>query len=139
MDPNTSDIEIVCLGEKIRAHKLILTSRSLVFSAMLQSNMVESISNEIIIDYANKDVLKKMVHQDECINCVLENASACLNQDWEDQIKESPRMMLQILKHFLKEHTIVSQEISRSGREGTGLIGDLMRATAFLVDSKVKL
>ena len=135
MDPNTSDIEIVCLGEKIRAHKLILTSRSLVFSAMLQSNMVESISNEIIIDYANKDVLKKMVHQDECINCVLENASACLNQDWEDQIKESPRMMLQILKHFLKEHTIVSQEISRSGREGTGLIGDLMRATAFLVDS----
>ena len=139
MDPNTSDIEIVCLGEKIRAHKLILTSRSLVFSAMLQSNMVESISNEIIIDYANKDVLKEMVHQDECINCVLENASACLNQDWEDQIKESPRMMLQILKHFLKEHTIVSQEISRSGREGTGLIGDLMRATAFLVDSKVKL
>ena len=139
MDPNNSDIEIVCLGEKIRAHKLILTSRSLVFSAMLQSNMVESISNEIIIDYANKDVLKKMVHQDECINCVLENASACLNQDWEDQIKESPRMMLQILKHFLKEHTIVSQEISRSGREGTGLIGDLMRATAFLIDSEVKL
>ena len=46
---------------------------------------------------------------------------------------------LQIMKHFLKEHTIVSQEISRSGREGTGLIGDLMRATAFLVDSKVKL
>ena len=91
MDPNTSDIEIVCLGEKIRAHKLILTSRSLVFSAMLQSNMVESISNEIIIDYANKDVLKKTVHQDECINCVLENASACLNQDWEDQIRESPR------------------------------------------------
>ena len=91
MDPNNSDIEIVCLGEKIRAHKLILTSRSLVFSAMLQSNMVESISNEIIIDYANKDVLKKMVHQDECINCVLENASACLNQDWEDQIRESPR------------------------------------------------
>ena len=139
MDPNTSDIEIVCLEEKIRAHKLILTSRSLVFSAMLQSNMVESISNEIIIDYANKDVLKKMVHQDECINCVLENASACLNQDWEDQIKESPRIMLQILKHFLKEHTIVSQEISRSGREGTGLIGDLMRATAFLIDSEVKL
>ena len=43
------------------------------------------------------------------------------------------------MKHFLKEHTIVSQEISRSGREGTGLIGDLMRATAFLVDSEVKL
>ena len=50
-------------------------------------------------------------------------------------------MMLQFLKHFLKEHlhTLVSQEISRSGRGDTGLAVNYVRATAFQVDSEVKL
>ena len=104
-----------------------------------------------IVESLNKDNVFEIgtfaeIHNAEdltrgCIKFVLKNASDCLKQDCEDQIKECPKMMLQFLKHFLKErlHTLVSQEISRSGREGTGLIGDLMRATAFLVDSEVKL
>ena len=202
MDPNTSDIEMVCQGEKIKAHKFILTARSPVFSAMLQSNMLESINSKIKIDDADKDVLKEMlrymykgeVDKDftnfkdllvladkyqvgelikdcgtkiveslnkdnvfeignfaeihnaeeltrECIKFVLKNASDCLNQDWEDQIKECPKMMLQFLKHFLKEHlhTVSSREISRSGQVDYGWKCSFLRATAFQVDSKVRL
>ena len=83
----------------------------------------------------------------ECIKFVLEKASEGLNQDWEDQIKKSPKMMLQFLKHFMKEYAKVSQEVSRLGRgkDGSinglahGLAGQQLRATAFQVDSKVKL
>ena len=61
MDPKTSDLVLVCQGEEIKAHRCILSARSPVFSAMLQSNMLESINSKIKIDDADKDVLKEML------------------------------------------------------------------------------
>ena len=59
MDPNTSDIDMVCQGEKIKAHKFILMARSPVFSAMLQSNMLESIRKGFIRKNLEEGVIPK--------------------------------------------------------------------------------
>ena len=61
LDTETSDVVLLCQGEQIRAHKLILSARSPVFKAMLQSQMLESTKGEIRIEDAEKDVLKEML------------------------------------------------------------------------------
>ena len=61
LDSNTSDIVLICKGEEINAHRLVLGARSPVFYAMLQSKMMESKSREIKIDDADNDVLKEVL------------------------------------------------------------------------------
>ena len=56
-----SDIMLICEGEEINAHRLVLVARSPVFHAMLQSKMMESKIREIKIDDADIDVLKEML------------------------------------------------------------------------------
>ena len=56
LDSNTSDIMLICEGEEINAHRLVLVARSPAFHAMLQSKMMESKSREITID-----ILKEML------------------------------------------------------------------------------
>ena len=200
MDPKTSDIVMVCQGEQIKAHRLILSARSPVFAAMLQSDMSESVNGEIKIDDVDKDVIKEMLRYmykvevedgftkfkellvladkyqveelvkfcgskiveslnkdnvfqigtlaethnagdllKECVQFVLNNAPGCLDQDWEDQIKDSPKMMLQMLQYYMKTQRNNILEINRSGEVGVRLAVEPLRATAFQVDSKVLL
>ena len=61
LDSNTSDIVLICKGEEINAHRLVLGARSPVFHAMLRSKMMESTSREIKIDDADNDVLTEML------------------------------------------------------------------------------
>ena len=61
LDTETSDVVLLCQGEEIRAHNLILSARSQVFRAMLQSQMLESTRREIRIEDSDKDVLKEML------------------------------------------------------------------------------
>ena len=61
LDPWNSDILLVCQGEEIAAHRVVLGARSSVFRAMFQSKMMESVKGEIRIDDADKDVLKEML------------------------------------------------------------------------------
>ena len=61
LDTETSDVVLLCQGEEIRAHNLILSARSPVFRAMLQSQMLESTRREIRIEDVDKDVLKEML------------------------------------------------------------------------------
>ncbi|XP_037034067.1 speckle-type POZ protein B-like [Bradysia coprophila] len=45
-----SDVEIMCGNETFYAHKLILSARSKVFSAMLDSHMLETVTSKIILN-----------------------------------------------------------------------------------------
>ena len=61
LDPQDSDVVLLCQGEEIRAHRVILRARSPVFRAMLQTEMSESVKGEIRIEDSDKDALKEMV------------------------------------------------------------------------------
>ena len=60
-DTDTSDFVLICQGEEMKAHKLILCARSPVFRAMLQSKMSENATGEVKIDDVDKEVLKEML------------------------------------------------------------------------------
>ena len=66
LDPQFSDVVLLCQGEEIRAHRVILSTRSPVFRAMLQSEMSECVTGKIQIDDANKDVFKEMLRYMYC-------------------------------------------------------------------------
>ena len=66
LDPQFSDVVLLCQGEETRAHRVILSTRSPVFRAMLQSEMSECVTGKIQIDDANKDVLKEMMRYMYC-------------------------------------------------------------------------
>ena len=63
LDPQFSDIVLLCQEEEIQAHKMILSARSPLFRAMLKTEMPGSVKGEIMImiENADKDVLKEMV------------------------------------------------------------------------------
>ena len=202
LDPQNSDIVLLCQGEEIRAHKLILSARSPVFRAMLQTEMSESVKGEIRIEDSDKDVLKEMVrymysakveqdftnykellvlankyeveelikycgtkviesltkenalelgifaethNADElmkvCIQFIFDNRPNSLNKNWKDQLKGSPKMMLEMLQKFLDNDTSHIHELSRLG----GSIGfgwptsGYIHGVAFEVDSDILL
>ena len=56
----SSDLLIECDGEKITAHRCILSARSPVFRAMLESEMVEGRDNIIKIQDATAEVMKQL-------------------------------------------------------------------------------
>ena len=166
LDPQSSDIVLICQEEEIRAHKLILSARSPVFRAMLQTDMSERANGEIKINDADKDVLKEMVgylytakveekftkykellilankyeveeliklcgtkvaeslnddnalqvgvfaelHNAEdlmkaCVKYIMDNKPNSLNQNWEDLVKGSPKMMAEMIRHLLDDNT----------------------------------
>ena len=57
-DPKHSDLVLVCEGEKIAAHKAILSCRSPVFDRMLQTCMKEGNTGEIIIEDMTPNTLR---------------------------------------------------------------------------------
>ena len=203
LDSNTSDIVLICKGEEINAHRLVLGARSPVFHAMLQSKMMESKSREIKIDDADNDVLKEMLRymytakvedkfdkfrellvvadkyqvlelvkycgtklvdtlnndnafqmgnfaethnaeelMNESIQFIMNNLPDSLNQDWRNQIKDSPKMTQQMLQNLFEDYTVKIYEINRDvgGKESCSWRhwGNT-QAIAFQVDTKLKL
>ena len=65
-DPQFSDVVLLCQGEETRAHRVILSTRSPVFRAMLQSEMSECVTGKIQIADANKDVFEEMMRYMYC-------------------------------------------------------------------------
>jgi len=61
-------VVLVCQGEQIPAHKLILGARSPVFHAMLNTDMIESKKGEVKIEDADTDVLKAMIRYMYTVN-----------------------------------------------------------------------
>eukprot|EP01035_Chromulina_nebulosa_P030330 gene30330-40304_t len=69
------DIEIVTDGERIPTYSMLLSARSIVFRAMVNSGMSESVTREIHIPEFRSGVLRAMVHyiqSDECLTTVLQ-------------------------------------------------------------------
>lgn len=56
-----SDLIIHCQGEDIKAHRLILTARSPVFRAMLETGMVE-VKGRIKVEDAKPTILRQLLH-----------------------------------------------------------------------------
>lgn len=57
-----SDLTIKCAGETFQVHKIFLTSRSSVFNAMLNTEMVEAATGEILISDIDSPTLKEIIH-----------------------------------------------------------------------------
>ena len=58
----TSDLKIKCGEKTLQVHKIIMTSRSSVFRAMLDTPMVEAAKGEILIRDIDCPTLKEMIH-----------------------------------------------------------------------------
>merc|ERR550517_1842630 len=57
-----SDLTIKCAGDTFQVHKIFLTSRSSVFNAMLNTEMVEAATGEILISDIDSPTLKEIIH-----------------------------------------------------------------------------
>jgi len=57
----TGDVSLFCEGKLLKAHKLILGSRSAVFKTMFEVDMVESNTGEVTIKGAEFTILKKLI------------------------------------------------------------------------------
>jgi len=197
----SSDISLLCEGQCIRAHTLILSARSPVFHAMLSTNMVEQLKKEVRIDDAGIDVVRQMVkymyiakidqdftrikellvlankyqvlelvnfcsskifeslsednalelgmfgemHNSEvlinrCAKYICYDMTDSLNGDWMEKIRESPKLMTQIIKNLRDVHENKMHEIKRmdAGIE-QWVHGGRINAIAFEVDAKVWL
>jgi len=66
MDERYSDFTIICQGEKksksIKAHKVILSTRSPVFAAMLNLPTEEAKNNQVVFEDVDYDVMREMLH-----------------------------------------------------------------------------
>ena len=58
---NNSDLVIHCQGEDIKVHRIILSARSPVFSAMLESGMLEEQKGRVKIEDAEVVILKELL------------------------------------------------------------------------------
>ena len=61
LDPESSDIVLLCQGVEIKAHRTILSARSPVFRAMLRSDMSETNGGIIKMEDVDTEVLKEML------------------------------------------------------------------------------
>ena len=57
-----SDLTIKCGEETFQVHRIFLTSRSSVFKAMLDTEMLEAATGEIIISDIDSPTLKEVIH-----------------------------------------------------------------------------
>ena len=57
-----SDLTIKCGEETFQVHRIFLTSRSPVFKAMLDTEMVEAATGEILITDIDSPTLKEVIH-----------------------------------------------------------------------------
>ena len=202
LDPQNSDIVLICQGEQMRAHRVILSARSPVFRAMLQTEMSENVRGEIRIEDAEKEILKEMLryiysakveetfkkfkellvlankygvdelmkycgnkvfeslnsdnalevgifaelHNAEdllkyCAKFIIKNRPETLKQDWKEQVKGSPKLMMEILelildgtgKNKIYEINRGSFDIKHGWAEGR------TNAITFQADTKIKL
>ena len=59
---DASDLTIKCGEETFQVHRIFMTSRSPVFKAMLDTEMVEAVTGEILISDIDSPTLKEVIH-----------------------------------------------------------------------------
>lgn len=60
-NPNFSDVTLTCGNREFKMHKAILASRSAVFSAMFEHQMLEGKSNRVQIEDVDSDVMTEVL------------------------------------------------------------------------------
>ena len=61
-DKEFSDVEIECEGETFSCHKVILSTRSDIFKAMFQADMIENRTKKVLIEDIDSVVVKEMLY-----------------------------------------------------------------------------
>ena len=60
-NPNFSDVTLTCGNREFKMHKAILASRSAVFNAMFEHQMLEGKSNRVQIEDVDSDVMTEVL------------------------------------------------------------------------------
>jgi len=76
-----SDVTLVCQGEEFPCHKIILASRSPVFAATFNSDLLKLEDNKVFISNVDVEIFKKtlnFIYKDELPQLVVQDAQALL-------------------------------------------------------------
>ena len=108
-------------------------------------NLATTLSNEnalqlgVFAETHNAENLLK-----DCIHFVWKNMPDSLEKNWKEQIKDSPRMMMQMLQYSIDYHSQKVYEVFRVCQEikfgwNTQVSGSCNSVIAFRVDSRIQL
>jgi len=112
--------ELLVLADKYDVGQLVKYCSTKITESLNKDNVFQ------IGRFAENHNAKDLVHH--CVKYVLDNTSDCLNRDWEDQVKESPMMMVELIKSLTLGRTNGVEEIIKLEDVATSIevqIGEL--------------
>ena len=124
--------ELLVLANKYQVLELVNYCSSRIFESLSEDNALEI---GMFGEMHNSDILIN-----RCAKYICYDMTDSLNQDWMDKIKESPKLMLQIIKNLRDVHENKLHEIKRMEHGIEQWVhGGRINAIAFEVDAKVWL
>lgn len=124
--------ELLVLANKYQVLELVNYCSSKIFEALSEDNALEI---GMFGETHNSDILIN-----RCAKYICYDITDSLSQDWMEKIKESPKLMLQIIKNLRDVHENKLLEIKRMEQGIEQWVhGGRINAIAFEVDSKVWL
>ena len=124
--------ELLVLANKYQVLELVNFCSSKIFESLSEDNALEI---GMFGEMHNSDILIN-----RCAKFICYDITDSLNQDWMDKIKESPKLMLQIIKNLRDVHENKLLEIKRMDQGIEQWVhGGRINAIAFEVDTKVWL
>merc|ERR1711915_556039 len=124
--------ELLVLANKYQVQELVNYCSSKIFESLSEDNALEI---GMFGEMHNSDVLIN-----RCAKYICYDMTDSLNEDWMEKIKESPKLMLQIIKNLRDVHENKLHEIKRMDQGMEQWVhGGRINAVAFEVDAKVWL
>eukprot|EP00092_Neocalanus_flemingeri_P005637 GFUD01006071.1.p1 GENE.GFUD01006071.1~~GFUD01006071.1.p1 ORF type:complete len:337 (-),score=85.30 GFUD01006071.1:435-1445(-) len=124
--------ELLVLANKYQVLELVNYCSSKIFESLSEDNALEI---GMFGEMHNSEVLIN-----RCAKYICYDMTDSLNEDWMEKIKESPKLMLQIIKNLRDVHENKLHEIKRMDQGIEQWVhGGRINAVAFEVDAKVWL
>ena len=124
--------ELLVLANKYQVLELVNYCSSKIFEALSEDNALEI---GLFGEMHNSDILIN-----RCAKYICYDITDSLNEDWMEKIKESPKLMIQIIKNLRDVHENKLLEIKRMEQGIEQWVhGGRINAIAFEVDTKVWL
>ena len=121
--------ELMVLANKYEVKDLIKYCGTKILESLNTENALE------IGTFAELHNAEDLMHQ--CVKFIIMNKSDILKKDWKDQLKGSPKMMLEIIQQVLADESHEIHEISRMGQGATIQLGGVQAsAVKFQLNSK---
>ena len=133
IDHNFSKVkELLVLANKYQVLELVNYCSSKIFEALSEDNALEI---GLFGEMHNSDILIN-----RCAKYICYDITDSLHEDWMEKIKESPKLMIQIIKNLRDVHENKLLEIKRMEQGIEQWVhGGRINAIAFEVDTKVWL